>query len=174
MPTILSHGIVAIAAAKTFLHRTLALRVFFFSAFCSILPDIDFLSFSFGIPYGHFFGHRGFTHSLLFAFITAFLTVSRFYRNYEQRARLTIYFFLITASHGVLDAMTNGGRGVAFFSPFVTTRYFLPFRPLKVSPVGLDFFFSRYSLAVLYNELIWLIIPSLVGILLTELYQRKK
>ena len=29
---------------------------------------------------------------------------------------LVTYFFLATASHGVLDAMTNGGLGVAFFA----------------------------------------------------------
>jgi hypothetical protein len=34
--------------------------------------------------------------------------------------------FLATAGHGLLDAMTNGGLGLAFFSPFDNHRYFLP------------------------------------------------
>ncbi len=39
-------------------------------------------------------------------------------------------------SHGVLDAMTTGGEGVAFFAPFDNSRYFLPWREIKVSPIG--------------------------------------
>jgi hypothetical protein len=31
---------------------------------------------------------------------------------------LWIYFFVATASHGLLDAMTDGGMGVAFFFAF--------------------------------------------------------
>jgi inner membrane protein len=46
----------------------------------------------------------------------------------------------VKASHGILDAMTDGGLGVAFFSPFDDTRCFFPFRPIKVSPIGLSFF----------------------------------
>ena len=33
------------------------------------------------------------------------------------------YLFLATASHGVLDAMTNGGLGIAFFSPINNRRF---------------------------------------------------
>ena len=43
-------------------------------------------------------------------------------------AGMGLYLFLSTASHGVLDALTDGGLGVAFFSPFDQTRYFFPFR----------------------------------------------
>ena len=35
----------------------------------SVLPDVDFVAFMVGIPYPHPFGHRGMTHSLLFATI---------------------------------------------------------------------------------------------------------
>ncbi len=34
-----------------------------------MLPDADVLSFNFGVAYGNVFGHRGFTHSLVFAFV---------------------------------------------------------------------------------------------------------
>jgi inner membrane protein len=42
---------------------------------CSILPDIDVLGFRLGIRYGDFWGHRGFTHSFLFAAILATLVL---------------------------------------------------------------------------------------------------
>lgn len=40
-----------------------------------MLPDADVLSFKFGVAYGNVFGHRGFTHSLVFAFVVPLLCV---------------------------------------------------------------------------------------------------
>ena len=57
-------------------------------------------------------------------------------------ACLWLSLFMATASHGVLDAMTDGGSGVAFLAPFDDTRYFLPWRPIPVSPIGVSRFFS--------------------------------
>ena len=34
---------------------------------CSVIPDLDVIGIQVGIQYGDFWGHRGFTHSLLFA-----------------------------------------------------------------------------------------------------------
>ena len=59
--------------------------------------------------------------------------------------RLFLYFFLCAASHGVLDAMTNGGLGVAFSPLFDTTRYFFPVRPVLVSLIEIGEFFSEYG-----------------------------
>jgi inner membrane protein len=73
---------------------------------------------------------------------------------------LSGYFFLITISHGCLDALTDGGLGVAFFAPLDQTRYFFPWRPIEVSPIGLDFFSAR-GLTVIESELLWIWIPAL-------------
>ena len=73
---------------------------------------------------------------------------------------LITYLFLATASHGVLDAMTNGGLGVAFLSPFDNSRYFLPWRPIRVSPIGLGRFFGQRGYLVLQNELLWIWLPA--------------
>jgi inner membrane protein len=62
--------------------------------------------------------------------------------------------------HGLLDAMTNGGKGVAFFSPFDMTRCFLPWRPILVSPIGVTRFFSPRGLAVLQGEFFWIWLPA--------------
>jgi inner membrane protein len=85
---------------------------------------------------------------------------------------LFLYFFLCTASHGVLDAMTDGGLGVAFFSPFDTTRYFFSARPVLVSPIGISEFFSEYGARVLANEAVWIWLPSLALFLLLRAIQR--
>ena len=93
-----------------------------------MIPDLDVIGFRFGIHYGDFWGHRGFTHSLVFAAILAGLVMLLLPRTKTgiQRSYLFVYLFLATAGHGLLDAITNGGLGVAFFSPFNNQRYFLP------------------------------------------------
>ena len=76
---------------------------------------------------------------------------------------LVSLFFLVTVSHGLLDAMTNGGLGVAFFSPFDTARYFFPWRPISVSPVGVGRFFGGQGAAILASEIeyVWLPLATL-------------
>jgi inner membrane protein len=66
----------------------------------------------------------------------------------------------VTASHGALDALTNGGLGVAFFAPFSNARYFFPWRPVEVSPIGVAPFFSEWGVRVLESELVWLWLPA--------------
>jgi len=75
---------------------------------------------------------------------------------------LWAYFFLATASHGLLDAMTDGGLGVAFFAPFENRRYFLPWRPIQVSPIGIGRFFSERGVAIFQSELLWIWLPAAV------------
>jgi inner membrane protein len=84
-----------------------------------------------------------------------------------------MYFFLATASHGFLDAMTDGGLGVAFFSPFNNTRYFLPWRPIRVSPIGVTRFFSHRGLEVIRSELLWIWLPSALLIVSAWILRRR-
>ena len=58
--------------------------------------------------------------------------------------------------------MTNGGLGVAFFSPFDNTRYFLPWRPIRVSPIAVTRFFTPRGLAILQNEAVWIWLPAIM------------
>jgi inner membrane protein len=59
----------------------------------------------------------------------------------------------------MLDALTNGGLGVAFFSPLENERYFFPWRPVVVSPIGVASFFSETGLRVIWSELRWVWLP---------------
>jgi inner membrane protein len=43
---------------------------------------------------------------------------------------------LVVASHGLLDTFTEGGRGIALLWPFTLERYFAPWRPVPVAPIG--------------------------------------
>jgi inner membrane protein len=128
----------------------------------SILPDADALGFAAGIPYDHVLGHRGFTHSLLFALLTGLAAGVLAKSLGASMPAAFVIVFVSTASHGVLDAMTTGGLGVAFFSPFSNARYFLPWRVIRVSPIGVGPFFSSWGLQVLKSELLWIWAPAAV------------
>lgn len=163
MPTIITHAIVGAASAKVFTKQTASWRIYLASIICSVLPDADVIAFSFGIPYGHFLGHRGFFHSIFFALILSLVVVLCLFRKAKLFSKtwwmFVFFFFIVGASHGVLDAITDGGLGIALLSPFETTRYFLPWRPLQVSPIGLNAFISSWGLRALICEMIYVWLP---------------
>lgn len=163
MATIFTHAVAALALGKAYTGRRMPWQFWALAAFCSILPDFDVAGFVFGVRYGDALGHRGFSHSLLFALMAGAAASWVFAREFPafraRRASLALFFAAATASHGLLDALTDGGLGVAFFSPFDTRRYFLPWRPIEVSPIGLGFF-TRYGVSVLVTELRWVWLPS--------------
>jgi inner membrane protein len=173
MATIFSHAVAAVALGKTYTPQRMAWRFWVLTVLCSVLPDIDVIGFAFGIRYGDLFGHRGITHSLFFALLLSCAVVLLFFKEVAQgrgRGGLVAYFALVTASHPLLDAMTNGGLGVALFAPFDSARYFLPWRPIEVSPIGMDFFSSR-GMEVMMSEIVWIWLPSLALILVVWLYR---
>jgi inner membrane protein len=81
------------------------------------------------------------------------------FRRSPSRLRVFFLLFLCGASHGVFDAMTDGGRGVALLAPFDWNRFFLPWRPIRVSPIGIGRFLGPRGLAILASELRWIWIP---------------
>jgi len=163
MATLFSHGIAAIAIGSSFSPRLLPRSLWVVGVFCAIFPDSDVLGMALGVEYEDFWGHRGFTHSLLFAVMLSALFA--FIILYTRSHKILIFIFLCaaTASHGILDALTDGGLGVAFFSPFNNERYFFPYTPISVSPIGVDFF-KDGGIEVLKNEFVWIWIPSLAWI----------
>ena len=168
MASALSHAVAALGIGAFFYRPDIPKRVWVIGAACSVLPDVDVVGFYFGVRYGDFWGHRGFTHSLFFAAVLASAVVLLGFRSGLpdiNRGALWAYLFLATASHGALDAMTDGGLGVAFFSPFSNRRYFLPWRPIRVSPIGIERFFTYRGVAILESEFLWIWIPSVVLIL---------
>jgi inner membrane protein len=160
-----SHAVAALSIGTCFYRPQIPKRIWVPGVLCSVAPDLDVIGFKFGIHYGDFWGHRGFTHSLVFAaFLAGVVAVVLFRRGASGigRSALFAYLFLATASHGVLDAMTNGGLGVAFFSPFDNRRYFLPWRPILVSPIAITRFFSPRGYAILRSELLWIWLPAIL------------
>jgi inner membrane protein len=71
MASVFSHAIAASAISSAFYRAGVPKRVWIMGIACSVLPDLDVIGFRFGIHYSDFWGHRGFTHSLIFAVILA-------------------------------------------------------------------------------------------------------
>lgn len=121
MASIFGHSAVSFTLAKIIDNKNLK-YLLIAAIFSSILPDFDVVAFKLGIAYEHPLGHRGFTHSILFAAVWAYILMKLF-GNQQKKIWFTV-IFLSTISHGVLDAMTDGGKGVGFFIPFINDRFF--------------------------------------------------
>lgn len=173
MASLITHPIVPFSLGVALGRRNIPLRALFLGMMLSMLPDADVVAFRFGIPYDHMLGHRGFSHSLLFAGGIALLCAGLpLFRG--MRFRLFLFFAFATASHGVLDAMTTGGKGVGFFIPFEPERYFLPLRPILVSPLSVKGFFNERGWAVFKSELLWVWLPCAVAALAIFIFRRRE
>lgn len=176
MASLLSHAVAALGIGGCFYRPEIPKSVWLIGAACSVLPDLDVIGFRFGIRYGDFWGHRGFTHSLVFAALLALVIVALGFRHGVSGMppfSMRLYFFLATASHGLLDAMTDGGLGIAFFAPFDNHRYFFPWTPIRVSPIGVGRFFGARGLAVLQSEFLWIWLPTILLAVLAILLRRR-
>ena len=165
MASIFGHFVAGFSIAK--LWNEHSLWIILLAMISAFLPDIDVISFALGIPYEHMLGHRGFTHSIVFALLWGGL-VSLFFKK-KRRLIFAIILFS-TLSHSILDAMTNGGLGVAFFAPFSGHRYFFSWRPIQVSPIGIAKFFSKWGWLVIKSEIIYIIFPFFSVLAVHKIY----
>jgi inner membrane protein len=163
LPTIFSHAVAAVGIGAVMLPRHSSAALWSAGIACSMLPDADVVGFRFGVSYGDMLGHRGLTHSLLFAALLSIAVTAAFSgeRWRSSRLRIALFLFVVTASHGVMDACTDGGLGIAFLAPFSDERFFFPVRPIAVSPIGTAFFSAR-GWSVLESEMVWVWLPALV------------
>lgn len=161
MASLITHPVIPLSIGLALGKKNIPVRVLLRGIVFSMLPDADVIAFRFGIPYEHMLGHRGVTHSIAFA---AIISAGAAWVLHECRVtylRTFLFLFIACVSHGVLDAMTSGGLGVGFFIPLNDERYFLPFRPIRVSPIGVKAFFSTWGMRVLLSELLWVWLPCI-------------
>ncbi len=166
-----SHAAVAAAAGTALAPRQVPSRFWSLSIACATIADVDLIGFLLGVPYDHFFGHRGLFHSLFFGLLVTAFLVFFWFRDVERFSRRWYFyfgfFFLLSASHGILDAFTQGSIGVALLSPFDTTRYFFPWTPLSM--IRTKVFLRTWSFAAIRNELLYIWLPCLIIIIAARL-----
>jgi inner membrane protein len=109
----------------------------------AVLPDFDVLWVSLGVADVGTWGHRGFTHTPLFALVVALAIGALARGGAGARLRLAVAVALIVGSHGLLDALARDGRGIMFLWPLSATRFHLPVQPIPDAPTGLALFSRR-------------------------------
>lgn len=154
--------------------RSISIPIIVAGIVFAVLPDADVIGFRYGIDYADSWGHRGATHSLVFAAVAA-LFATALLRS-QKYVIAAIYLFIAMASHGLLDTLTNGGLGAALLWPIDDTRYFAPATPIAVSPIGIANFISERGIRVLISEAIWIWSPliALTGAVLILRKRSKK
>lgn len=163
MASIFSHPAVPLALHQLLPKQHRSVRALVAGIALSIAPDLDAIGFWMGVPYGSMAGHRGITHSFVFAVILSSIITRlllRASRVPSPKWPVHVFLAISAASHGVLDAFTNGGLGIAFLAPFSAERFFMPWTPISVSPIGISAFFSDWGLAVLESELVYVWLPA--------------
>lgn len=160
MPTVLSHVAIPLAVGVGLGTGVVPRRLMIAGVIASVLPDLDVIGLRMGIAYAHAFGHRGVSHSLLFAAVLAALACLSAPLLRSTRLAAAVFIGLCSASHGVLDMFTNGGLGVELWWPFSEERVFAASRVIEVSPLSLHRVFSGRGLAVLQSELLWVWLPA--------------
>ncbi|MBX7155515.1 MAG: metal-dependent hydrolase [Candidatus Kapaibacterium sp.] len=163
MASIITHAI-ASSTVGTAVFGTTKQPMWFWiiTAILGMLPDADVITFKFGVKYADMLGHRGFFHSLLWCSITGILTAFLYRKIIKQEIsllRYSAFFAFAMSTHPILDALTTGGLGIAFFSPFDTTRYFFPWHVIVVSPIGIKEFFGTWGIKVILSEIVWVWVP---------------
>ncbi len=164
-----AHVAVALTLGNV-LHTPASNRQFWLAAAaCSLIPDLDVLS-----P-GLFGGHRGLSHSLFFAPLVGTFVLWLGFRGPESagsRLRYWLCFTLATASHGLLDSLTDYGSGIAFLAPFSGERYTAPWHPLGTGARGCQGALDCFATAA-GNEVLWVGVPCLVFATLISLWRAR-
>lgn len=123
---------------EAFAGKTVGRKAVLWGALAQSIPDIDFVGAFWQDTSTHLMGHRGFTHSILFALlmtgIMAFFA-ERWHRPHNISFKRWLLFFGATIlGHDFLDAFNN--YGVGWFEPF--SHYRISFNIMYVA----DPFFS--------------------------------
>jgi inner membrane protein len=158
MATFVGHTLVALTICaplqRTSLGRTMSMSWWLAALMLvSLLPDLDVLMLRW-LPYSHPFSHRGFSHSLFFALLFTLVIIvccrlaGLLHGNISTLILVWLLLAAVMASHGLLDALTDGGLGIGLLSPFSTWRYFFPVRPLPVAWLSSAVMFSPYMMHV--------------------------
>lgn len=163
----MTHALLPLTAAGVLGRRCVPPGLALAGAALAMLPDADVIGFCFGIDYDSVLGHRGITHALLTAVVIGSLAAvggARWWPVAERR-RAALFLIAAMASHGLLDTLTDGGKGVMLFWPMSAARWFAWVQPIRVAPIGARFFTVR-GIETVWSEALWVWLPCLALLVL--------
>ena len=119
MPTVLTHALLPVAAGIALGRSRVPPRLVAVGMAAAMLPDADVAMFALGIDYAHAFGHRGASHSLVFALACGLLAAC--FARILKAPPLTALLFvaLSAASHPAAGHADRRGPGCRAFLALV-------------------------------------------------------
>lgn len=162
MPSLLGHAAAGLAITAAFHGDKLPRRTWALAACCAMAPDLDWFVSLLNMHRGHVLNHRGAAHSLFAALVIAAAAYYLCLRKDQRRGAVWLCLTIAALSHGLLDALTAGGVGVALFMPFSETRWACVWQPGKVAPLPLGREHTWSFLYSLWTEALWIGLPALV------------
>jgi inner membrane protein len=122
---IITQTVLGASVGELVLGKKVGNKAVFWGAITGVIPDLDVLITGFFSEVDGLFVHRGFTHSLIFAFLLAPLLSYLIYKILHKRSLATRkdWFRLVFWSaftHPILDYFTTYGTGA--FAPFSNYR----------------------------------------------------
>lgn len=174
MPSIFGHTLAGLAISAAFTGGRPSRRTWLLASACAVAPDLDWFTAFLPLAEGSGLAHRGMSHSLVAA---GLLTVAAMLIGFRSRLRSPHPWACLAAasfSHGLLDACTFGGTGVAFLLPFSDARFVCAWQPMFVSPIPLSGRLLDWLLFSLGTEALWIGIPALLAFALPRALRERR
>jgi inner membrane protein len=159
MPTVVSHFLVA-AGVFRFVEgpREKPNAGWAVAGALAMLPDADTALMRW-VERGSMWSHRGFTHSFAFAIVVALVAAQAMRRRVAVPggfAGLWATLAVTTATHGLLDTLTDGGSGIALLWPIDTARVRAGVQPIPVAPITVNPLVTRvWTVMAVEALLLW-------------------
>ena len=160
MPSILGHALAGLTISAAFTKGRPPRRTWVLATACAVAADLDWFTGFLGLHDGNSLSHRGMSHSLLAAMLIAAAAMLIGFRPHLRSPRHWACMLSAAFSHGLLDACTFGGTGVAFLEPFSKARFVCVWQPIFVSPIPLSGKLLDWLLFSLGTEVLWIGIPA--------------
>ena len=169
MPSLPGHAVAGLAITHTFRRAQLPRRTWVLAPLLAVAPDLDWFVGFLDFHKNHILNHRGVAHSLFGALLLAAAALLVAYRRNQRGGQLWLCLTLAALSHGLMDACTAGGVGVALFMPFSDSRWACVWQPIQVAPLPVGREDGYRFLASLWTEAFWIGLPALVLMAWTRL-----
>lgn len=160
MSSLFGHALAGLAISAAYTQGRPPRRVWALAVACAVAPDLDWFTGFLRVADGTSLAHRGMSHSLIAAAFIAAAAMLFGLRSQRRIPRLWACMLTAAFSHGMLDACTFGGTGVAFLLPFSNARFVCVWQPIFVSPIPLSGKLLDWLMFSLGTELVWIGIPA--------------
>jgi len=169
MPSLFGHAVAGLAITETFRRAKLPRRIWALAPLCAVAPDLDWFASFLAFHKNHILNHRGVAHSLFGALLIAAAVWLIGLRREQRSGQAWLCLTLAALSHGLMDACTSGGVGVALFMPISDSRWACLWQPIQVAPLPLGREDLYRFLLSLRTEAFWIGLPALTLTLCSRL-----